>query len=93
MFKTTYPNINISVLCISRRWETQSLTDFLKYLPKNMALSVKNCGFPMTLQKNLKKMSLKKKIMYSGNWKTLNQIFIIFIFQEISDLRFAKSLF
>ena len=31
LFKTTYPNINISVLCY-RSANTQSLTDFLKYI-------------------------------------------------------------
>ena len=37
----TYTNINISVLCISCRWENSKfLTGFLKYLPKNMALLV-----------------------------------------------------
>ena len=41
LFKKTYPNINISVLCISCWWENlQSLPGFLKYLPKNMALLV-----------------------------------------------------
>ena len=37
----SYPNIDISVLCISSRSEiSQYLTGFLKYLPRNMALLV-----------------------------------------------------
>ena len=38
MFKTTYPNIDISVLvyCVCRTDNSQSLTDFLKYLLKNI---------------------------------------------------------
>ena len=47
LFKTTYPNINISVLVYffsCRRENSQYLTDFLKYLPKKMALLVQNCG-------------------------------------------------
>ena len=42
MFKTLYPNIDISVLVycvyVDVGRKTQPLTDFLKYLPKNMAL-------------------------------------------------------
>ena len=38
-FKTTYPNINISV---HRSANSRSLTGFLKYLPKNMILLVQN---------------------------------------------------
>ena len=73
LFKTTYPNINISVLCIICRSEiSQSLTGFLKYLPKTWLFQSKDCGeknpFPATLRREKDHLSTKP----GGGGKGLN---------------------
>ena len=70
MFKTTYPNIDISVLvyCVLVvGWKTssESLTGFLKYLPKNKALLVRNLWSEKNCQNPFRPILRRKKKFFS----------------------------
>ena len=72
MFKTTYPNINISVSCCCSA-NSQSLKGFLKYLLKNTALLAQTFWrkrivkiqnpFPAFLRQKTEEKKRKKKVL------------------------------
>ena len=80
-----YPNIDISVLCLDVGRKIQPLTEFLKYLPKNVALLAKKLWriflvnlFPAILRQK-RKVSMATKPGEGGlgvsGWTSKKRIF------------------